>query len=66
MVTGRSSMYKVWSLEQKIQMEHGDFFRLDIPLSDFEIRRIRLGPSECFREELPKTYFNEILNLESN
>lgn len=66
MVTGRSSMYKVWSLEQKIQMEHGDFFRLDIPLSDFEIRRIRLGPSECFREELPKTYLNEILNLESN
>lgn len=42
------ALYAAWKLEEEIQRQYGDFNRIIIQLSQEEIRRIRLGPSECF------------------
>ena len=59
----QSNLYDVWKLEQNIQKQHGNYFRCDIPLDKDEIRRIRLGPSECFQVKLPKIYLDQITSL---
>ena len=48
---------------ERAKSKHGNYFRCDIPLDKQEIRRIRLGPSECFQVELPKIYLDQITSL---
>ena len=42
------SLEAAWKSEHEIQRKHGDLYRVSIPMGQDEIRRIRLGPSECF------------------
>lgn len=52
-------LYAAWQLEEEIQRQHGDSSRILIPLNQDEIRRIRLGPSECFGEPLGENWVKE-------
>ena len=54
-------LYVAWELETKIQRQHGDKSRITIPLDNDEIRRIRLGPSECFGEPLSGNWLKKLV-----
>ena len=54
-------LYAAWELEEKIQRQHGDKSRIVIPLDDDEIRRVRLGPSECFIQPLSKNWLEKLI-----
>ena len=48
----KTNLFAAFKAEQEIQKNHGDTCRLNILLDDEDIRRIRLGPTECFSKEL--------------
>ena len=54
-----TTLYEAFSAEQHIQSEHGTHSRLNIPLDYEEIRRLRLGPTECFLKKLPVKVYEE-------
>ena len=47
-----TDLYSTFLAEQEIQKQHGDESRVKLPISQNEARRIRIGPSECFKEPL--------------
>lgn len=56
------NLLEAFRAEQEIQRVHGDRFRYRPVLGGESLRRLRIGPSECFYQELPlkliETYFN--------
>jgi len=56
------SLEEAWRLENQIQRNHGDSHRTSIPMEQDEIRRIRLGPSECFSVPLSKAMLEYFKN----
>ena len=60
----KSTLYKVWQLEQEIHADHSSLFPIFIPIDQEEIRRIRLGPTECFARALPQRWTERIKNLD--
>ena len=52
--------------EQEIQKVHGDKYRQEIPIEKELVRRVRLGPSECFFHELPQSMVNKYFQQTSS
>lgn len=57
-----TSLEDAWLIETDIQRSHGDFCRYTPKLtgSNFSVRDLRLGPSECFVEPLEDEFFEEV------
>jgi len=51
--------FNAFLAEQEIQKVHGDKYRQEIPIEKELVRRVRLGPSECFFHELPQSMVNK-------
>ena len=54
-----TTLFRAFEAEEEIQRKHGDNFRQEIPLDREEVRRCRVGPSECFFKELPETIYSK-------
>lgn len=50
-----TTIYNAFLAEQEIQKFHGDKYRQEIPIDKELVRKVRLGPSECFFRELPRS-----------
>tara|TARA_B110000503_G_scaffold109513_1_gene163876 strand:+ start:483 stop:1292 length:810 start_codon:yes stop_codon:yes gene_type:complete len=51
----KTSLFGAWRLETEIQRSHGDSFRYRPDLGGISLRKIRIGPSECFSMPLPES-----------
>ena len=54
-----TTLFNAFNIEQRIQREHGDNYRRELPIDREEVRRCRIGPSECFHKPLPNTKRDE-------
>lgn len=54
-----TTLFSAFSLEQELQKIHGDLSREISAFTKFDTRDSRIGPTECFTEELPKRLFNK-------
>jgi hypothetical protein len=51
------TLREAYETEQKIQLEHGDRSRSQLPFTKYIQRQIRVGPSECFLRPLTAEMF---------
>lgn len=49
-----TTLYNTFILEFKLQREHGDTFRYSPQFQNFTARALRISPTECFKQPLPK------------
>ncbi len=49
-----TTLYNAFTLEFQLQREHGDKFRYRPQFENFTARELRIGPTECFEQPLPK------------
>lgn len=54
-----TTLYNAFLIEQEIQKIHGDKHRREIPIEKELVRKVRLGPTECFFQKLPQSIINK-------
>jgi hypothetical protein len=52
-----TTLFSAFSLEQELQKVHGDLSREIPAFTKFDTRDSRIGPTECFTQEIPKKLF---------
>ncbi len=60
--TLKTTLYRAFALETELQRSHGDRHRFRPALDSETIRKLRIGPSECFSAPLSSRKFKKLFN----